>query len=252
MGLNDTGLVLSCYWDRESSGRNGSSGGVGRTTAEMTYPYAVNTYEGWNFTDVWVADTDYTLNNGYPYLLSNIPSPVTLSVVPFMRSVNAAGGVALFDVMTDAAWSTDSSASWATISDDSGQGNATLAVTCTANTGAARNAAITVTGTDTNPIALAVMVYQLPGAETWEADVAVRPDGDSVLLVNDWVLVGRFVAGLDTAGEGSEFQRTDCAPLPTAGDGWLLVNDWVQTGRYVAGLDALQPQAGPTALNRNE
>ena len=81
-----------------------------------------------------------------------------------------------------------------------------------------------------------------------EADVAPRPEGDGELLVNDWVQVGRFVAGLDTPEPGSEFQRADCAPIVTSGDGELLVNDWVQAGRYVAGLDVLQPQAGSTGL----
>lgn len=78
-----------------------------------------------------------------------------------------------------------------------------------------------------------------------EADVAPRSDGDGALLANDWVQVGRFVAGLDLAAHGSEYQRADCAPYNTAGDGSILVNDWVQAGRYVAGLDAQQYQAGP-------
>lgn len=79
-----------------------------------------------------------------------------------------------------------------------------------------------------------------------EGDVAPRPDGDGSLLVNDWVQVGRFVAGLDTPAAGSEFQKADCAPYASTGDGQLLVNDWVQAGRYVAGLDAPKTQAGPT------
>lgn len=79
----------------------------------------------------------------------------------------------------------------------------------------------------------------------WEADVAPRPDGDSDLLVNDWVQLGRFVAGLDISNPGTEFQRADCAPYADAGDGDLLVNDWVQAGRYVAGLDVLQEEYGP-------
>ena len=85
-----------------------------------------------------------------------------------------------------------------------------------------------------------------------ESDVAPRPDGDGDLLVNDWVQVGRFVAGLDVPAAGSEFQRADCAPLDTSGDGQLLVNDWVQAGRYVAGLDAAQGQAGPTGPPKEE
>lgn len=78
-----------------------------------------------------------------------------------------------------------------------------------------------------------------------ESDVAPRFHGDSQLLVNDWVQVGRFLSGLDIPAQGSEFQRADCAPLLGLGDGQLLVNDWVQAGRYVLGLDAPQQQSGP-------
>lgn len=80
-----------------------------------------------------------------------------------------------------------------------------------------------------------------------EADVAPRPDGDGQLLLNDWVQVGRFMAGLDILLPGSEFQRSDCSPIETAGDGQMLVNDWVQAGRYVAGLDAPQSHGCPRA-----
>lgn len=81
-----------------------------------------------------------------------------------------------------------------------------------------------------------------------EVDVAPRPGGDGDLAVNDWVQVGRFVAGLDEPLLGSEFQRADCAPLASSGDGVLLANDWVQAGRFVAGLDVPQPQAGPAGM----
>ena len=87
--------------------------------------------------------------------------------------------------------------------------------------------------------------YPLPVAGL-EADVAPRTDGDGSLLVNDWVQVGRFVAGLDIPTPGLEFQRADCAPYAERGDAQLLVNDWVQAGRYVAGLDVPQPENGPT------
>ena len=86
----------------------------------------------------------------------------------------------------------------------------------------------------------------------WEADIAPRPNGDDFLLVNDWVQVGRFVAGLDIPVAGTEFQRTDCAPFATTGDGLLLVNDWVQAGRYIAGLDTPQSQGGPTGESEGE
>lgn len=67
--------ATGCYWNTETSGQDYASDGVtytgtmGRTTAEMaTYPYAANTYAGWDFLNVWKADVTGTMNNGYPYL----------------------------------------------------------------------------------------------------------------------------------------------------------------------------------------
>ncbi len=80
----------------------------------------------------------------------------------------------------------------------------------------------------------------------YEGDVAPLPNGDSVVTIIDWVQVGRFVAGLDTITNASEFQRVDCAPRGTYGDGQLTVADWVQAGRYAAGLDPLTVAGGPT------
>ena len=68
-------FVLYCYWDTISSGLATSVLGSGRTTTEMTYPYAMNTYNAWDFADVWAADIDYEINNGYPYLLWQAPAP---------------------------------------------------------------------------------------------------------------------------------------------------------------------------------
>lgn len=83
----------------------------------------------------------------------------------------------------------------------------------------------------------------------FEADVSPRPDGsnDGTVTMADWVQLGRFAAKLDTAAEGSEFQRTDCAPLSTRGDGNISVADWVQAARFAAGLDPVVPAAGPTS-----
>jgi uncharacterized protein (TIGR03437 family) len=90
-----------------------------------------------------------------------------------------------------------------------------------------------------------------PGAITItqgvEADVAPRPTGNGSVTTTDWVQVGRFVAGVDTAAAGSEFQRADCAPRDTLGDGRLTVTDWVQAGRYATANDPLTPAGGPTA-----
>ncbi len=92
-----------------------------------------------------------------------------------------------------------------------------------------------------------------------EADVSPRPNGSNngAVTVADWTQVGRFVAGLDSAASGGEFQRADCAPKETRGNGNLTVTDWVQAGRYAAGLDPVAPVGGPTGLqssllNRSE
>jgi len=80
-----------------------------------------------------------------------------------------------------------------------------------------------------------------------EGDVAPRPTGNRAVSITDWVQVGRFVAGLDIAADGGEFQRADCAPRGTSGDGILKVTDWVQAGRYAASLDSLTVVGGPTS-----
>lgn len=91
-----------------------------------------------------------------------------------------------------------------------------------------------------------VRIEQITG---YEADVTPRPNGknDGSIAITDWVQVGRFAAGLDTAAVGSEFQRADCAPRDSKGDGRLEIVDWVQAGRYAAGLDTPQTIGGPTA-----
>jgi hypothetical protein len=82
----------------------------------------------------------------------------------------------------------------------------------------------------------------------YEADVAPRPNGDNngAVTAADWTQIGRFVSGLDVVGNGSEFQRADCAPRSSLGDGRITVADWVQAGRYAAGLDPVAPAGGPT------
>ena len=60
-------LVENSYWDIESSGISVSPAGEGRTTEEMTYPYDINTYVDWDFTDIWFGDVTNN-NDGYPFL----------------------------------------------------------------------------------------------------------------------------------------------------------------------------------------
>ncbi len=62
--------VLNCYWDMEASDQDASAGGLGRSTAEMTWPRDTNTtYIGWDFLHVWTDDATME-NNGYPRLLN--------------------------------------------------------------------------------------------------------------------------------------------------------------------------------------
>jgi hypothetical protein len=63
---------INNYWDTESSELKYSALGQGRTTKEMTYPYAENTYLQWNFRDIWANDEVGELNDGYPYLKTDI------------------------------------------------------------------------------------------------------------------------------------------------------------------------------------
>ena len=71
------------YWDMETSGQNLSEMGEGRTTQEMTYPYASNTFENWNFEHTWEEDEGYAINNGYPFLLWEIiPPPPAAAIDP--------------------------------------------------------------------------------------------------------------------------------------------------------------------------
>jgi subtilisin family serine protease len=85
----------------------------------------------------------------------------------------------------------------------------------------------------------------LPANLGVEGDVAPRTGGNGSVTVADWTQIGRFVAGLDEANLGNEFQRADCAPRATGGNGQLTVADWVQAGRYAAGLDPIPNSGGP-------
>jgi hypothetical protein len=80
-----TGFNVFSYWDTESSGRPSSDGGMGRTTAEMTFPYADNTFSGWDFVATWQADPTGEINEGYPYLFA---MPVTDNQDEYIPVVN--------------------------------------------------------------------------------------------------------------------------------------------------------------------
>ncbi|MBW6515419.1 MAG: hypothetical protein K0B81_02235 [Candidatus Cloacimonetes bacterium] len=67
VGSQSASSSTNSYWNTQTSGQKTSAGGEGRTTAEMTYPYAENTYVNWDFTEIWEEDPVY-LNHGYPFL----------------------------------------------------------------------------------------------------------------------------------------------------------------------------------------
>ncbi len=70
VGFNhDNATVVNSYWDMETSGQSTSAAGEGRTTDEMTYPYAENTYVDWDFEEIWAEDMNHNINGGYPYLI---------------------------------------------------------------------------------------------------------------------------------------------------------------------------------------
>ncbi len=71
IGENLNSTVNDSYWNTETSGQASSAGGEGRTTSEMTFPYAANTYLDWDFTEIWSEDEEFGFNDGYPYLINN-------------------------------------------------------------------------------------------------------------------------------------------------------------------------------------
>jgi subtilisin-like proprotein convertase family protein len=105
-----------------------------------------------------------------------------------------------------------------------------------------------VTGAAGAPILAQFVAGSIRLGQGYEADVTPRPAGNNngSVTITDWVLIGRFVAGLDVPASPGEFQRADCAPVDTLGDGKITLIDWVQAGRYVAGLDAVPVAGGPT------
>jgi len=64
-GLNQAGTIDNSFYNTETSKQSESSGGTGKTTAEMKDQA---TYTNWDFSTVWGLSS--TLNSGYPYLRS--------------------------------------------------------------------------------------------------------------------------------------------------------------------------------------
>lgn len=64
-------VITGSFWDTETSGMSSSSGGTGRTTAQMQTE-STFTEAGWDFAEVW-------LMSGYPLLVSSAPPPLSFS-----------------------------------------------------------------------------------------------------------------------------------------------------------------------------
>lgn len=62
---SNSGTITNTFWDTTTSGTSSSSGGTGKTTAEMK---TQATFTSWDFTSVWGIDTTAEANSGYPYL----------------------------------------------------------------------------------------------------------------------------------------------------------------------------------------
>lgn len=48
--MDSNGLVVSSYWDLNSSGQSTSVRGIGLTTSQM---HNASNFAGWNFSTVW-------------------------------------------------------------------------------------------------------------------------------------------------------------------------------------------------------
>ncbi len=82
IGVADDSDVDYSYWDLAVSDQESSFGGEGKSTADMTYPYDDDTYEDWDFNNIWGADTSYLANDGYPYLLYQFSAKPSAATKP--------------------------------------------------------------------------------------------------------------------------------------------------------------------------
>jgi hypothetical protein len=64
IGDHEGGSVNSSFWDTETSGTSNSSGGTGKTTAQMKTE-STFILAGWDFESIW--NIDVGTNDGYPY-----------------------------------------------------------------------------------------------------------------------------------------------------------------------------------------
>lgn len=79
VGVITTGSVNNSYYDKTTSDPNDTGKGTLRTTSEMKdqATYQPGDPNNWDFTTIW--GINGTINNGYPYLLSNYISSYTVT-----------------------------------------------------------------------------------------------------------------------------------------------------------------------------
>lgn len=70
VGRSTNTQINNSYYDTDTTNQSDEGKGQPRNTDEMSYPYSQNTYEAWDFVDIWKEDQNFE-NNGYPYLTQN-------------------------------------------------------------------------------------------------------------------------------------------------------------------------------------
>jgi len=98
-GLNNS-TVSNSFWDTETSGKETSAGGTGKTTIEMkTQSTFIDA--GWENT-IWCMDAG--INSGYPFLLWENPSgsPLPVELTSFTASTNGRGMELIWKTATEA------------------------------------------------------------------------------------------------------------------------------------------------------
>jgi hypothetical protein len=98
--------VSASYWNIETSGQSTSVAGIGKTTDEMTFPYAQDCYENWLFDNIWKSDEE-GINGGYPYFYRRVRSPLITntpvsSEIPVMVTISCeTAGSRIFYTLDD-------------------------------------------------------------------------------------------------------------------------------------------------------
>ena len=98
IGQNSNSTVSNSFWDTQTSGTTTSSGGTGKTTAEMK-TQSTFTNAGWDFTNTWTMQSG--TNNGYPYLLM-LSIPIISTIQPFNIGADSAQSGGSFLIPGDA------------------------------------------------------------------------------------------------------------------------------------------------------